>query len=64
MRDGGQDTPSEKLAWLTVLADRSIDWSQRASDHVVLEQLTSQLNINIIGFLESFGVRHGFSKNL
>jgi hypothetical protein len=59
MRDGGQNTPPEKLVWLTTLLDRSIDWSERAKDHVRLEQLTSQLNINIQSFMASFGIHRG-----
>jgi hypothetical protein len=59
MRDGGEDTPPEKLVWLTSVADRSVDWSERATDHVVLEQLTSQLNMNIQRFFESFGIHRG-----
>ena len=59
MRDGGEDTPPEKLVWLTSLLDRSIDWSERAQDHVTLEQLTSQLNMNIQSFMSSFGIHRG-----
>ena len=59
MRDGGQDTPAEKLVWLTTLLDRSIDWSKRAQDHVTLEQLTSQLNMNTQSFMSSFGIHRG-----
>lgn len=61
MRDGGQNTPPEKLLWLTDLLDRSIDWSEQAKDHAALEQLTSQLNMNIEAFLSSFGIRRGAS---
>lgn len=59
MRDGGKDTPVERLIWLTELLDRSVDWSQKATDHVVLEQITSQLNMNLERFLESFGIGRG-----
>ena len=59
MRDGGQDTPPENLLWLTNLLDRSIDWSESAHDQVTLEQVTSQLNMNIQSFMSSFGIYHG-----
>lgn len=59
MRDGGEDTPPEKLVWVTSLLDSSIDWSERAQDHMTLEQLTSQLNMNIESFMSSFGIRRG-----
>lgn len=59
MRDGGQNTTPDKLLWLTGLLDRSIDWSERAQDHILLEQVTSQLNMNIQRFLSSFGIHRG-----
>ena len=59
MRDGGQDTPAEKLLWLTTLLDKSVDWSERAHDHVALESITSQLNMNIQRFMSSFGIHRG-----
>lgn len=59
MRDNGDNTDPSDLIWLTQLSDGSIDWSERAHDHVVLEALTSQLNMNILRFFESFGVHRG-----
>lgn len=59
MRDDGKNTPSEKLIWLTDLLNKSVDWSEKAQDHIILEQLTSQLNMNIEKFFESFGIRRG-----
>jgi hypothetical protein len=59
MRDEGKNTDPSDLIWLTQLSDRSIDWSESAHDHVVLETSTSQLNINILRFFESFGIRRG-----
>lgn len=59
MRDKGDATPASDLMWLTQLSDSSVTWSERAPDHEALEQLTSQLNMNIVRFLESFGVRKG-----
>lgn len=62
MRDDGINTDSSNLIWLTQLSDRSIDWSERASDHVKLEAVTSQLNMNILRFFESFGFNRGSGK--
>lgn len=62
MRDNGQHTDPSDLIWLTQLSDRSVDWSERASDHVMLEASTSQLNMNILRFFESFGIRRGGGK--
>ncbi|MGI0134170.1 MAG: hypothetical protein ACREBW_04350 [Candidatus Micrarchaeaceae archaeon] len=59
MRDGGRNTPAEKLLWVSALVDKSGEWSQRAHDRVALEAITSQLNENIQNFMSSFGVRHG-----
>src|ERR1700722_6876083 len=59
MRDRGQDTPPDKLLWLTDLLDHSVDWSRRARDHVKLEQLTSPLNMNMERFLSFFGIERG-----
>ena len=59
MRDKGENTPPDKLIWLTDVLNKSVDWSEKAQDHVTLEQLTSQLNMNIERFLESFGIRRG-----
>jgi hypothetical protein len=58
MRDKGQDTEATDLMWLTELSDRSVGWSEKAPDHVAFEQQSSPLNMNIVRFLESFGV-HG-----
>lgn len=62
MRDNGQNFDPSDLVWLTEVSDRSIDWSEKAQDHVVLEQLTSQLNMNILRFFESFGIHRGSSS--
>jgi hypothetical protein len=59
MRDKGHDTPPEELLWLTTLLDRSVDWSERAQDHLKLETITSQLNMNIQRFEASFGISRG-----
>jgi hypothetical protein len=59
MRDRGEDTPPDKLLWLTTLLDRSVQWSERASDHITFEGLTSQLNMNIERLLSSFRVFRG-----
>lgn len=59
MRDSGQDTAPEKLVWLTTLLDASIDWSEAAEDHIELEAATSQLNMNLRSFLQSFGIHAG-----
>jgi hypothetical protein len=59
MRDDGKNTPPDKLIWLTDVLNKSVDWSEKAQDHVTLEQLSSQLNMNIERFLESFGIRRG-----
>ena len=59
MRDDGQDFDPSDLVWLTEVLASSIDWSEKAQDHVALEQLTSQLNMNILRFFDSFGIHHG-----
>ncbi|WP_374089864.1 hypothetical protein [Methylomicrobium lacus] len=59
MRDNGKNTDPSDLFWLTQLSDSSIDWSEKAPDYVVLEALTSQLNMNILRFFESFGIYRG-----
>lgn len=62
MSDSGKDTLPEDLLWLTSLLDRSVDWSERAREHLELESMTSQLNMNIQSFLESFGIHQGGSR--
>jgi hypothetical protein len=61
MRDKGRNTSPDDLLWLTNLLDRSVDWSEKARDHVVLEGLTSQLNMNIQRFMASFHIYQGKS---
>ncbi|WP_046061071.1 hypothetical protein [Methylotuvimicrobium alcaliphilum] len=62
MRDNGKNTDPSDLVWLTQLSGGSIDWSERARDHVALEALTSQLNMNIFRFFESFGIHRGSGR--
>ncbi|MFI8609315.1 hypothetical protein ACIGFL_13470 [Pseudomonas sp. NPDC077649] len=59
MRDDGHKITAGQLTWLNDLLDRSIDWSEKSSDHIKFEQITSQLNDNIVSFLESFGIYRG-----
>ena len=59
MRDSGENIDPSDLIWLTQISDGSVVWSERASDHVLLEALTSQLNMNILRFFESFGIHRG-----
>jgi hypothetical protein len=59
MSESGQVVSPDRVIWLTQLLDRSVDWSEKAADHVVLERLTSKLNQNIEKLLSSFGVRRG-----
>ena len=59
MRDNGQTITLEEVLWLPKVLDASVTWSEKSSDRVQLEQVTSQLNRNIIRFLESFGIRRG-----
>lgn len=57
LRDKGINKEPSDLMWLTKLSDSSVGWSEKANDHVVLEKLTSQLNMNILRFFESFGIQ-------
>ncbi len=59
LRDNGHNTELSSLERLTELSDGSVDWSERARDHVQFEQLSSQLNANIMMLMESFGIFHG-----
>ena len=59
MRNSGEIIDPSRLLWLTELADASVDWSEKANDHVTLEELTSPLNMNIFRFFEFLGIHYG-----
>lgn len=58
-RDEGIDVSSDKILRLTQLTDKAVDWSEMADDHFELEQISSKLNLSIMRFFESFGIRQG-----
>lgn len=45
------------LYWLSEMVNRSVDYSEKASDHYELEEITSTINMNIKKYFEYFGVR-------
>lgn len=58
-RDKGEDIPERLLFGMVQMNDRSVDWSERATDRIPLEKLTSNLNASIENYLEHFGIRRG-----
>lgn len=59
MRDGGEKIDVEDLMWIPNVLNRSVDYSENAPDHVLLETITSPLNQNLEKYLASFGIARG-----
>ena len=55
MKENGQQP--DDLYWLSEMVNRSVDYSEKANDHYELEQITSNINMNIKKYFEYFGVR-------
>ena len=59
IQDSGQTVKMDDVYWLTELHNRAIDYSEKADDHIELEQIASSLNSNIMRFFAHFGIRNG-----
>jgi hypothetical protein len=59
MRDGSEKIDIDNLIWIPEVLNRSIDYSERAKDHILLESISSNLNQNIERFLASFNINRG-----
>ena len=59
MRDGGEKIDIDNLIWIPEVLNRSIDYSERAKDHILLESISSNLNQNIEMFFALFNINRG-----
>ena len=56
LQDNGSNIERDNILWLTDISDSAVDWSQKSRDHVVLETLTSNLNLTILRYFNLFGI--------
>lgn len=59
MKDGGEKIDPQKYLGVLELLNGSVDFSEKATDHVKLESVTSKLNMTIESFLEKIGIKRG-----
>ncbi|HBR5699228.1 TPA: hypothetical protein L9060_003844 [Klebsiella pneumoniae] len=59
MREGGEKIDINNLIWIPDFLNRSIDYSERAKDHILLESISGNLNRSIEIYLASFNINRG-----
>jgi hypothetical protein len=59
MKDAGEAIDPKEYLGLLELLNASVDYSEKAKDHVKLESVTSKLNVKIESFMEKIGIKRG-----
>ena len=59
MKDAGEIINPQDYLGVLELLNASVEYSEKAKDHVKLESVTSKLNVTIESFLGKIGIKRG-----
>ena len=58
LRQEGKSVSADDLLYLIPILNRSIDYAQLSGNQHQIEEITSKLNLNIMKFLDFFGIQN------
>jgi hypothetical protein len=63
MKNEGKNISADDLLYLIPILNRAVDYAELSGNREQVEGISSMLNLNIMRFLDSFGIHNGSLKS-